>query len=204
MKIICIGRNYTEHIAELNNSVPDQPVIFLKPDTALIKDNQPFYHPAHSQNIHHELELVLRIGKTGKNIEPDFAHRYIDSITVGIDFTARDTQEYLKKNGLPWELAKGFDGSAPIGSFLPFQEVYHAGKGVGFKLLKNNEEVQNGNSNLMIHNFAAIISFVSKYFTLKTGDVIFTGTPKGVSKVSIGDKLEAFIGDRCLLITEVM
>ncbi len=192
MKILCIGRNYAEHIAELNNERPSEPVVFLKPDTALLKDNEPFYHPDFSNDIHHELEIVLKISKVGKNIDVKFAHRYYEEIGLGIDFTARDLQSKLKEKGLPWEKAKAFDSSAPISKFVPksnFEDL----KKINFQLEINGETRQKGNTEMMLWNFDEIIAEVSKYFTLKTGDLIFTGTPAGVSKVAIGDKLVGFL-----------
>jgi acylpyruvate hydrolase len=192
MKILCIGRNYAEHIAELNNERPSEPVVFLKPDTALLKDNEPFYHPDFSNDIHHELEIVLKISKVGKNIEAKFAHKYYDEIGLGIDFTARDLQSKLKEKGLPWEKAKAFDSSAPVSKFVPkanFEDL----KKLNFHLEINGSTRQNGNTEMMLWNFDEIIAEVSKYFTLKTGDLIFTGTPAGVGKVVIGDKLVGFL-----------
>ncbi|XOV94228.1 MAG: fumarylacetoacetate hydrolase family protein [Bacteroidota bacterium] len=201
MKIICIGRNYVEHITELGNERPESPVIFLKPDTALLKDNEPFYHPDHSQEVHHEVEVLVRIKKEGKSIDPKFASGYYDEIGLGIDFTARDTQAYLKSKGLPWELAKGFNGSAPISNFIA-KEGFDM-KNLNFKLIKNGEVVQEGNTSLMLWPIDEIIAFVSKYFTLKTGDIIFSGTPKGVSQVKIGDRLEGYIEDQKMFDFEV-
>jgi acylpyruvate hydrolase len=192
MKILCIGRNYAEHIAELNNERPTEPVVFLKPDTALLKDNEPFYHPDFSKDIHHELEIVLKISKVGKNIEAKFAHKYYEEIGLGIDFTARDLQSKLKEKGLPWEKAKAFDSSAPISKFVPktnFEDL----KKINFHLEINGDNRQKGNTQMMLWNFDEIIAEVSKYFTLKTGDLIFTGTPAGVSKVAIGDKLVGYL-----------
>lgn len=201
MKIICIGRNYSEHIKELGNTTPEQPVIFLKPDTALLKNNEPFYLPDFSNDVHHEVELIIKIAKPGKKIQPKFASSYYQEIGIGIDFTARDLQSNLKSKGLPWELAKGFDGSAPISSFIPLTELNNST--INFSLNKNGIQVQQGNTSQMIHAFDEIVSFVSQYFTLKTGDIIFTGTPAGVSKVNIGDKLEAFIEDKLMLTCDV-
>lgn len=192
MKILCIGRNYADHISELNNERPSEPVIFLKPDTAILKDNEPFYHPDFSNDIHHEVEIVLKINKVGKNIEAKFAHKYYDEIGVGIDFTARDLQSKLKEKGLPWEKAKAFNGSAPISGFVSksqFEDI----KNLNFHLDVNGNIVQQGNTKMMLWNFEEIIAEISKYFTLKTGDLIFTGTPAGVGKVVVGDKLTAFI-----------
>lgn len=202
MKILCIGRNYAEHIAELNNERPSEPVIFLKPDTAIIKDNEPFYHPDFSNDIHHEVELVLKINKIGKNIEAKFAHKYYDEIGIGIDFTARDVQSKLKEKGLPWEKAKAFNGSAPISNFVQ-KSKFEDLKNLNFHLEINGETRQKGNTEMMLWNFDEIIAEISKYFTLKTGDLIFTGTPSGVGAVKIGDKLTAFIEDTEMLSFEV-
>ena len=181
MKIICIGRNYADHIAELRNETPAAPVIFLKPDTALLQRGQPFFYPAFSQDIHHEIELVLRICKNGRHIEEQFADTYFDAIGLGIDFTARDVQNQLKAKGLPWELAKGFDGAAPISPvFKPVAEFADLAN-INFHLDVNGEIRQTGNSGLMLHPFAQILAFVSQYITLKQGDLIFTGTPAGVA-----------------------
>ena len=199
MKILCIGRNYAEHIAELQNETPDAPVIFAKPDTALLQRNQPFFYPDFSQDIHHEIELVLRISKNGKNIEEKFAHTYFDAIGLGIDFTARDLQSKLKSKGLPWELAKGFDGSAPLSTtFKPVSDFTDLAN-INFRLEVNGQVRQQGNSSLMLHPFAAIISYISRFITLKMGDLIFTGTPSGVGPVQIGDQLTGYIEDEKLL-----
>jgi len=193
MKIICIGRNYAEHAKELNNPLPKEPVFFMKPDTALIKDNGDFYLPDHSNDVHHEIELVLRICKAGKHIQSEFAHKYWDAVTVGIDFTARDVQQQLKEKGLPWELAKAFDGSAPIGSFVAKSELADLNK-IEFSLLVNGNLRQKSDSTEMIFSFDQIIAYVSRFITLKTGDLIFTGTPAGVDAVKAGDELEGFLG----------
>lgn len=198
MKIIAIGRNYAEHAKELNNPVPTVPVIFMKPDTALLKDNKPFYHPGFSQDIHHEIELVLKVCKEGKHISEKFAANYYDEIGLGVDFTARDIQSRHKEKGLPWELAKAFDSSAPISSFLPksdFNDIYN----INFHLDINGQTKQSGNTNMLLFSFENIIAFVSQYITLKKGDLIFTGTPPGVGKVTIGDHLEGYIGDNKML-----
>ena len=195
MKIIAIGRNYTEHAKELNNPVPEQPVIFLKPDTAILKDNRDFYYPEFSKNIHHEVEVVLRICKEGKHIGAKFAHTYYDAVGLGVDFTARDVQQRHKEKSLPWELAKAFDGSAPVSEMLPkdtLGDLYN----LGFRLDKNGETVQQGNTADLIFSFEDILVFVSQYITLRKGDLIFTGTPAGVGPVAIGDHLEGYIGDR--------
>ncbi len=201
MKILCVGRNYSEHAKELGNAVPENPVIFSKPDTALLKNGEPFYHPDFSNDIHHEIELVIKISKMGKKIDPKFAKNYYNEIALGIDFTARDLQAKLKEKGLPWELAKAFDGSAVIGDFTAIE-----GKDLSnlkFSLTKNGEMVQQGNSAQMIFSFDEIVSFVSQYFTLKVGDLIYTGTPAGVSKINIGDKLQGFIEGQSALTCEV-
>ncbi len=197
MKIICIGRNYAEHARELGNEIPENPVIFMKPDTAVLKKGSDFYIPEFSEDIHYELEVVLKISKGGKYIQEEKAGNYFEEIALGIDFTARDLQSKLKEKGLPWELAKGFDGSAVISDFYK-KEDYDL-KNLQFSLLKNKEEVQNGNTSLMLFSPEKIIAFVSKYFTLKTGDLIFTGTPKGVGKVAENDILEAYLEDKKVL-----
>lgn len=202
MKIICIGRNYAEHAKEMNAAVPTEPVFFLKPDTALIKDDQPFYYPDFSKEIHHEAELVLKISKAGKNIAPEFANKYYDEIGIGIDFTARDIQAKCKEKGLPWEKAKAFDGSAPIGNFIAKSEL-KALDNINFHLTVNGQLVQKGNTKDLLFSFDAVVAYVSKFFTLKTGDLIYTGTPEGVGPVKIGDKLEAFIEDRSMLAFEI-
>ncbi|MBW7871209.1 MAG: fumarylacetoacetate hydrolase family protein [Flavobacteriia bacterium] len=194
MKIICIARNYVEHAKELNNTIPKSPVFFIKPDTALLQKERDFYIPEFSSDIHYEVEIVLKISKAGKYIQPEFAYKYFDQISVGIDFTARDLQSELKKNGYPWEIAKGFDGAAVVGNFLDKNEFDLSN--LNFKLLKNGETVQQGNTSLMIHDFSKIIAESSKYFTLKTGDLIMTGTPAGVGPVSAGDILTGFIEDQ--------
>ena len=199
MRIFAIGRNYADHISELNNERPDEPVIFTKPDTAILRNNAPFYYPDISNDIHYEVELVLRISKEGKSIEEKFAHKYYDQIGIGIDFTARDLQQKAKEKGLPWDIAKGFNGSAPISdTFFPlghFKDV----NDINFKLELDGEVKQQGNTKLMLFNFDYIISYLSKFFTLKTGDLIFTGTPKGVGPVSLGNRLSAYIEDEKLL-----
>ncbi len=192
MKLICIGRNYTKHIEELNSEKPSDPVIFLKPDTAILLKNQPFFIPDFSDNIHYEVEIIIKINKVGKYIDKKFAHKYYDKIGLGIDFTARDLQNQLKDKGLPWEKSKAFDGSAVIGNWLPktqFKDVNN----ITFSLFKNDELVQNGNTSMMLWKIDEIIEYVSKYFTLKIGDIIFTGTPEGVGKVFANDKLNGLI-----------
>jgi len=195
MKIICIGRNYADHAKELNNAVPEKPVWFMKPDTALLKDNQPFYLPDFTTDLHYECEVVLRICKAGKHIGEEFAAQYFDQISLGIDFTARDIQEEKKKKGLPWEEAKAFDGSAVLGQFLPAAEYPFPFE---FTLEKNGETVQQGNTADMLFSPAKVISYVSKFVTLKVGDLIYTGTPAGVGKVNIGDRLTGKIGQQVL------
>jgi len=203
MRIFAIGRNYAEHIKELNNERPDEPVIFTKPDTAIIRNNGPFYYPDFSTDIHHEVELVLRICKEGKNIEEKFAHKYYDAIGIGIDFTARDIQSKLKAKGLPWDIAKGFNGSAPISDkFIPVSEFKDLNN-INFRLEVDGQIRQQGNTSLLLFSFDTIISYLSKFFTLRTGDLIFTGTPKGVGPVAIGNKLSAYIEDEKLLEFEV-
>ncbi len=192
MKIICVGRNYVDHIKELFNDRPTDPVIFIKPDTALLDSSQAFYYPSFSKDVHYELELVYRIGKVGKNIEAKFAHKYIDAIGLGIDFTARDVQSRLKEKGLPWEKAKAFNGSAFVSNLRPITEADFISP-IDFELQKNGESVQKGNSELMIWNIEALIADISQYFTLKTGDYIFTGTPAGVGSVVMGDVLSGFL-----------
>ena len=191
MKIICIGRNYVAHAKELNNPLPTEPVFFLKPDTAIINRNRPFFYPEFSNSIHYEVELVLKISKNGRHIPEQFAHTYYKEIGIGIDFTARDIQQRQKEKGLPWEVAKAFDGSAPISKFIKVSDLGDH-KNIRFHLLKNGDKVQDGNSNLMIFSFNRIISYVSQFITFKMGDLIFTGTPAGVGEVKIGDRLEAF------------
>lgn len=193
MKIICIGRNYSEHIRELNNDIPAEPVIFMKPDSALLRNNEPFYIPDFSNDVHYECELIVRINRLGKNIETRFANRYYDEIGLGIDFTARDLQNKLKDKGLPWEKAKAFDRSAVISSeFVNKNELPNL-SAIKFQLKKNGETVQNGDSSFMLFPIDELISQISKYFTLKIGDLIYTGTPAGVGPVAIGDRLEGFL-----------
>jgi 2-keto-4-pentenoate hydratase/2-oxohepta-3-ene-1,7-dioic acid hydratase in catechol pathway len=201
MKIFCVGRNYGAHAKELGNALPENPVIFSKPDTALLKNGDPFYLPEFSSDVHHEVELVIRINKMGKKIQEKFARNYFNEIGLGIDFTARDVQADLKAKGLPWELAKGFDGSAPIGNFMNVE-----GKdlsNISFSLKKNGHLMQEGNSGDMIFSFEKIVSFISQYFTLKVGDLIYTGTPAGVSQVNIGDQLEGYIEEQLMIQCEV-
>lgn len=191
MKIICIARNYAEHAKELNNEIPKNPVFFMKPDTAILPKERDFYLPEFSQDIHYEAEIVLKISKAGKYIQKEFAHKYYEQITVGIDFTARDLQSQLKEKGHPWEIAKAFDGSAVIGEFHSKSDFNL--DNLNFKMERNGEIVQNGNSQMMIHHFDDIIAQASQYFTLKTGDLIMTGTPAGVGKVSESDVLSGYL-----------
>ena len=195
MKIICIGRNYVKHAQELNHDVPAEPVFFMKPDSALLKDNKPFFLPDFSKEIHHEIELVIKISRLGKNIEARFAQRYYEEIGLGIDFTARDLQRQLIEKGLPWEKAKAFDSSAVLGKFMTTSELGDLGH-ILFSLKRNGEIVQSGDSQLMIFPFDTIIEHVSKYVTLKIGDLIYTGTSAGVGPVAIGDRLEGYIGEK--------
>lgn len=201
MKIICIGRNYAKHIEELQNERPSEPVIFLKPDTAMLKES-PFVLPEFSQDIHHELEIIVKINKVGKYIDKKFAHKYWDEISVGIDFTARDLQQKLKDKGLPWEKAKAFDGSAVIGDFMS-KKVFSSQESLNFELTKNNTTVQKGNSDHMLWKIDEIISYVSQFFTLKTGDIIFTGTPEGVAPVQPNDVLEGYLENYKLFTIQV-
>lgn len=201
MKLICIGRNYSEHAKELGNEIPEKPVIFMKPDTAVLKGND-FYIPEFSNDVHYELEVILKISKGGKYIQKENAHKHYDEIGLGIDFTARDLQSELKSKGLPWELAKGFDGSAVISSF--FNKNDYNLENLNFSLLKNKEKVQNGNTKNMMFSFDDIIAFVSQYFTLRVGDIIFTGTPEGVGKVNENDILEGYLEERKVLDLRVM
>ena len=198
MKIICIGRNYLDHANELGNKIPTSPLFFLKPDTAIQPKGHPFFIPDFSNNIHFEVELVVKISKNGKNIDEKFAHKYYDEIGIGIDFTARDIQEDCKKNGLPWEKAKGFDGSAQISNEFINKKSLKL-EDINFSLNLNNSLMQKGNSKNMIFSFDQIISYISKYYTLRAGDLIYTGTPSGVGKVEIGDSLICFINGREML-----
>ncbi len=202
MKIFCIGRNYSEHAKELGNAVPEDPVVFTKPDTALLKNDEPFYLPDFSTDVHHEVELVIKISKVGKNIQEKFARNYFQEIGLGIDFTARDVQSKLKAKGLPWDLAKGFDGAAPLGKFIDVANRAQLDN-ISFGLQKNGQWVQQGNTKDMIFSFEKIIAFVSSYFTLKVGDLIYTGTPAGVGPVAIGDVLEGFLEGEPALRCEV-
>ena len=197
MKIICVGRNYSEHARELNNAVPEAPMLFMKPETAVLQEGKPFYYPEFSKNIHYELEIVLRICKTAKCVGKEFAANYYDRVTLGLDFTARDLQDQLKLKGHPWEIAKGFDGSAVIGSWLPIDA--YKNRNIDFKLLKNGVLAQEGHSDDMIFDFDTLVSYASQFFTLKQGDLIFTGTPAGVGPIQIGDLLEGLLEDKPVL-----
>ncbi|MBS1781139.1 MAG: fumarylacetoacetate hydrolase family protein [Bacteroidetes bacterium] len=202
MKIICIGRNYAEHAKELNNDVPTEPVIFIKPRTALLFPEKPLYYPEFTDDLQYECELVYKICKNGKYIKEKFAHKYYNAVTVGIDFTARDLQQKLKSKGLPWELAKAFDGSAAVGEFMPVSADMDLDN-INFSLNRNGETVQRGNSHDMIFTIDQIIEYVSMYFTLNIGDLIFTGTPAGVGPVNVYDELEGYIGDQKLLFVDI-
>lgn len=197
MKIICIGRNYTKHIEELQNERPNEPVVFLKPDSAVVLKQHPFVIPAFSDEIHHEIEIIVKISKVGKYIDAKFAHKYYDEISVGIDFTARDLQDQLKSKGLPWEKAKAFDGSAVIGDFLP-KTQFESLENITFELTNNSKTVQLGNTAFMLWKIDELIAYVSQFFTLKIGDIIFTGTPEGVAKVNSNDVLEGFLNGQQL------
>ena len=198
MKIICIGLNYRKHAIELGWRIPEEPVVFLKPDSSILKNNKPFFVPDFSDNIHYEVEVVLKISKLGKGISAKFAPRYFDEITLGIDITARDLQNRLAKEGMPWEISKCFDGAAPIGHFIPVTSVKDISD-LDFRLEINDKVVQKSNTSDMIFGFNEIVEYVSKFFTLKTGDLIFTGTPPGVGKLCRNDNLVAYLGDEMLL-----
>ena len=198
MKIICIARNYVSHAKELDNPVPGDPVFFMKHENCIVRNNKPFFYPGFSSDIHHEVELVLRISRVGKNIEPKFAHTYYDGIGLGIDFTARDLQQEAKKGGLPWEIAKAFDFSAPLSAFIPVS-AFGDIQDVDFHLDINGKTVQEGHSSLMIFPVDRQIAYISRFLTLKTGDLLFTGTPAGVGPVKVGDHLEAYLGEKKML-----
>ena len=198
MKIICIGLNYGDHAREMGRTLPDKPVIFLKPDSSLLKNNKPFFIPGFSQNIHYEIEIVLRICKLGRSISEKYAQRYYDQLTLGVDMTARELQSSLSSAGSPWDISKSFDGAAPIGEFITLQEAGDVND-ISFRLEKNGETVQSGNTSRLIYNFDQIIAYVSEFFTLKTGDLIFTGTPSGVGPVNRNDRLTGYIGDRKII-----
>ena len=195
MKIICVGRNYVEHIKELNNEAPKDPVLFLKPDTAILLKKQPFFIPEFSNEVHHEVEILVKINRIGKHIDRKFAHKYYDEIGLGIDFTARDLQSKLKEKGLPWEKAKAFDGAAVVGKFLAKNDFKNVDD-INFRLEKNDKVQQKGNTSLMLWKIDTLIEYISKYFTLKIGDIIFTGTPSGVTKVNPNDILKGFIEEK--------
>ena len=197
MKIICIGRNYADHISELNNERPAEPVIFLKPDSAILLKQHPFVIPEFSEDVHHEVEVLVKINKVGKYIDTKFAHKYYEEIGLGIDFTARDLQNKLKEKGLPWEKAKAFDGSAVISDFLSIKE-FDSLENINFELKNNAQVVQSGNTKQMLWKIDEIIAYVSQYFTLKKGDIIFTGTPAGVAKVNPNDVLEGFLENKSM------
>ncbi|NVO12025.1 MAG: fumarylacetoacetate hydrolase family protein [Bacteroidales bacterium] len=198
MKIICIGMNYMDHIREMNNPIPQVPVFFMKPDTSLVRNNNPFFYPEFTNDLQYELEVVLKINKLGRNVSEKFAHRYYNEIGLGIDFTARDLQRLCKDKGMPWEMAKAFDGSAPISSFVQ-KDRFENLNNINFKLEKNDVIVQKGNTNDMVFKFDHIISYVTKFITIRTGDLIFTGTPVGVGPVKVGDRLKAYLEDELML-----
>jgi 2-keto-4-pentenoate hydratase/2-oxohepta-3-ene-1,7-dioic acid hydratase in catechol pathway len=202
MKIFCIGRNYVAHAKELGNEVPDEPVVFMKPKSALLQPHTPFYYPEFTNELHYECELVLRISKNGKYIQEKFASKYYDAVTTGIDFTARDIQNDLKAKGLPWEKAKSWDNSAAVGKWIPFTSIKNK-KDMNFCLYKNKELVQQGNSKLMIHDFDSVVAYISNFFSVNIGDMVFTGTPAGVGELVVGDEIEAFFEDDSLLSLEI-
>ena len=202
MKIIGIGRNYIEHAKELNNAVTLTPIIFLMPDTALLKNNEAFYYPSFTKDIHHEIELVVKISKEGKNIQEKFAHKYYDEIGLGIDFTARDLQQQAKEEGLPWTLAKGFNGSAPVSEFVSKTDFADINN-ISFTLIINGELRQSGTTADMVFSIDYLIAYVSQFITLKKGDLIYTGTPKGVGSIVVGDKLEGFLENKPMLTCEI-
>jgi len=202
MKIFCIGRNYVAHAKELGNEIPEEPIVFMKPKSALLHPHTPFYYPEFTNDLHYECELVLRISKNGKYIQEKFASKYYDAVTTGIDFTARDIQDDLKAKGLPWEKAKSWDNSAAIGKWIPFTSIKNK-KDMNFCLYKNKELVQQGNSKLMIHDFDSVVAYISNYFSVNIGDMVFTGTPAGVGELVVGDEIEAFIEDDSLLSLEI-
>ena len=201
MKIFCVGKNYVDHAKEMNSKVPESPLIFIKPETAYLRNESPFHYPAFSNDIHYEVELVLKIGRQGKNIQPEDVINYISKITLGVDFTARDIQSQCKKNGHPWELAKSFDDSALVGRFveMPYEKIHS----VDFKLDLNGQTVQNGNTRDMVFDIERIVSFISERFTIQMGDLIFTGTPAGVGSIKRGDLLEGFLDENLLVSTTI-
>jgi 2-keto-4-pentenoate hydratase/2-oxohepta-3-ene-1,7-dioic acid hydratase in catechol pathway len=198
MKIFAIGRNYVDHARELNNPVPTEPLFFMKPDTAIVQNNNPFFYPDFTNDLHYETEIVLKLQKVGKNVSEKFAHRYFTEIGIGIDFTARDIQDKCKEKGWPWEIAKAFDGSAPISKFIPKEEFKDLSN-INFHLDLNGKTVQQGNTKDLIFSFDKLIAHVSKYVTIRMGDLIFTGTPAGVGPVKIGDRLQAYIEDKLMM-----
>jgi 2-keto-4-pentenoate hydratase/2-oxohepta-3-ene-1,7-dioic acid hydratase in catechol pathway len=198
MKILAIGRNYIDHARELNNPVPSEPLFFMKPDTAIVQNNNPFFYPDFTNDLHYETEIVLKLQKVGKNVSEKFAHRYFTEIGIGIDFTARDIQDKCKEKGWPWEIAKAFDGSAPISKFIP-KEEFKDFNNINFHLDLNGKTVQQGNTKDLIFSFDKLIAHVSKYVTIRMGDLIFTGTPAGVGPVKIGDRLQAYIEDKLMM-----
>ena len=202
MKIFCVGRNYSDHAKELGSAIPDEPVIFMKPKSALLQPHTPFYYPEFTNELHYECELVLRISKNGKYIQDKFASKYYDAITVGIDFTARDIQNELKAKGLPWEKAKAWDNSAAVGKWVPLAEIKNR-KDISFALYKNKELVQQDNSKNMIHDFDYIVSYISNFFSVNIGDLIYTGTPAGVGELVVGDELEGMMNNEQLLTLEI-
>lgn len=202
MKVIAVGRNYVDHAKELNNPVPEKPVIFMKPDTAILKDNKAFYYPEFSNDVHFEVEVVIRICNEGKHVSPKYAYKYYDALGLGIDFTARDIQSIHKEKGLPWELAKAFDHSAVISNLIPKEEFENV-KELAFSLSKNGITVQEGNTKNVMFDFDSLIVFISKYITLRKGDLIYTGTPAGVGPVQIGDQLEGFLEGRSMFICNI-
>jgi acylpyruvate hydrolase len=202
MRIFAIGRNYQDHVAELKNDKPKAPVVFTKPDTAILRNNAPFYYPEFTNDIHHEVEVVVRICKEGKSIAEKFAHKYYDAIAIGIDFTARDLQDELKAQGLPWDIAKGFNGSAPISEWIELKDIADV-HNIEFSLKKNETLVQKGSTAEMNFSIDQIISYISIYFTLRKGDIIYTGTPSGVSSIKIGDRLIAYLGEKEMLNFEI-
>ena len=202
MKIFCVGRNYSDHAKELNSEIPDEPVIFMKPKSALLQPHTPFYYPEFTNELHYECELVLRIAKNGKYIQEKFANKYYDAVTAGIDFTARDIQNELKQKGLPWEKAKAWDNSAVIGKWIPFANIKDRHK-INFALYKNKELVQTGNSEEMLFDFDYIVSYISNFFSINIGDLIFTGTPAGVGEIVVGDEIEAFMDEQSMLTLDV-
>jgi acylpyruvate hydrolase len=198
MKIICLARNYVAHARELNNPLPEKPLFFMKHENCIVRGNKPFYYPDFSSDVHHEVELVVKITKVGKNIDRKFAHRYYDEVGLGIDFTARDLQNKAREAGAPWEIAKSFDYSAPLSRFLPLNELGDINR-ITFRLDVNGKTVQQGDSSLMIFPVDAQIAYISRFITLKTGDLIFTGTPAGVGPVRVGDHLQAWLGDKKMM-----